>query len=269
MIFQLNGLSYNVEMYGDGFPFLLLHGFTGDSSTWASFCAEWGEHSTLVMPDIIGHGKTDSPNNPDRYDIQLVAKDLKDLLDQLSLNQVDLLGYSMGGRLALTFTILYPDRVRNLILESSSPGLQSEEEQELRRMKDHELANFILEKGIGLFVDYWENIPLFSTMKRMTDSVRKEIRTQRLSNNPVGLAGSLKGMGTGAQPSWWEHLKHLQHKVLLITGELDQKFCMIASKMRKSLKNSSLVMVKNSGHANHVEEKEKFVTIVSDFLKIT
>lgn len=266
MEYLIHGVSYHVEVFGKGFPFLLLHGFTGDYSTWEPFCNKWGNHSKLVIPDIIGHGKTDSPDDINCYQMENAASDLIEILDQLGIAQVDLLGYSMGGRLALLFTILYPNRVRKLILESSSPGLSSAEERETRKMKDAELAEFIRGKGMEIFVNYWEDIPLFSTMKRLPQEVRKTIRRQRLANNPVGLSNSLEGMGTGAQPHVWDRLHLLQNEVLLLTGDMDEKFCRIAERMSREIKNCEWITIKNSGHTNHVEEKEKFGTIVSEFL---
>jgi 2-succinyl-6-hydroxy-2,4-cyclohexadiene-1-carboxylate synthase len=262
----INGVHYHVEVLGEGFPFLLLHGFTGDSSTWQPFYDQWGNHSKLIVPDIIGHGKTESPNDAKRYSIKCVAGDLIEILDSLGVEQVDLLGYSMGGRLAIGFANLIPNRVRKIILESSSPGLLTAEERELRRMKDGKLAEFINEKGIEAFVDYWENIPLFDPMKQLPIEVQQAVRLQRLANNPLGLSNSLVGMGTGVQPSFWESLEEISNEVLLVTGEKDEKFCRIAEMMMRELKNSKWITIQNSGHANHVEEKEKFGTIVSEFL---
>jgi 2-succinyl-6-hydroxy-2,4-cyclohexadiene-1-carboxylate synthase len=262
----INGVQYHVEVLGEGFPLLMLHGFTGDSSTWQPFYDQWGNHSKLIVPDILGHGKTESPNDAERYRIECVAEDLIEIIDQLGVEQVDLLGYSMGGRLALGFAILYPNRVRKIILESSSPGLLTSEEREIRRMKDGELAEFINDRGIEAFVDYWENIPLFGSMKHLPAKVQQAVRTQRLANNSLGLSNSLLGMGTGAQPSFWESLNQISNEVLLVTGEKDEKFCRIAEKMIKELKNGKWTTIQHSAHANHVEEKEKFGTIVSEFL---
>ncbi|PGY05478.1 2-succinyl-6-hydroxy-2,4-cyclohexadiene-1-carboxylate synthase [Bacillus sp. AFS031507] len=262
-----DGIQYHVEVYGEGsIPLVLLHGFTGDSSTWTPFYDAWEKQMKLINPDIIGHGKTASPDVLSRYQIESVANDLKTILEHLDVKQVDLLGYSMGGRLALTFALLFPERVRKLILESASPGLATENESQLRRMKDAELAKFIKEQGISLFVDYWEGIPLFQTMKRLPSAQKQVIREQRLNNSPTGLANSLLGMGTGSQPNWWGKLNELTCEVMLLTGEEDKKFCDIADKMMKELKNSSWVVIEGSGHAIHVEEPEKFGTIVSDFL---
>ncbi|MED3561623.1 2-succinyl-6-hydroxy-2,4-cyclohexadiene-1-carboxylate synthase [Bacillus xiapuensis] len=263
---MVENLQYHVEICGTGFPLLLLHGFTGDSSTWTPFCSVWGGHSKLIIPDIIGHGKTEISQDLNRYKMESAARDLNLLFDRLGINQVDVLGYSMGGRLALSFAILYPEKVRKLILESASPGLETEEERKNRCMNDLKLANRIKEHGIESFVDYWEKIPLFSTMEQIPDKTKKVIRQQRLTNSPVGLENSLIGMGTGAQPSWWGNLQLLNCNVLILSGEKDLKFCGIAEKMNQKLKMASWVVVENRGHAIHVEDAEKFGTIVSDFL---
>ncbi|MBO0960282.1 2-succinyl-6-hydroxy-2,4-cyclohexadiene-1-carboxylate synthase [Neobacillus sp. MM2021_6] len=268
MDITVDRIRYHVEVCGNGTSALVvLHGFTGDASTWMPFFESWGQHSLVIAPDIIGHGKTESPNEIKRYQIEVAASDLNRILDELAVEQIDLLGYSMGGRLALTFALLFPNRVRRLILESASPGLETEDERELRRMKDTELAKFIVNEGITSFVDYWEDIPLFSSMKRLPAEVIQSIRSQRLHNSVLGLANSLLGMGTGAQPSWWgSPIKKLECEVLLLTGAEDKKFCGIAERMLKSLKKGSWVAVENCGHAIHVEESQKFGTIVSDFL---
>lgn len=263
---NIDGIRYHVESCGDGFPLLLLHGFTGDSSTWTSFCSKWGKHSKLIMPDLLGHGKTDAPDDYERYNIESAANDLNQILEDLGIEKVDLLGYSMGGRLGLTFAILFPEKIRKVVLESTSPGLSSEKERKDRRMKDEDLAHFIKEKGIEMFVNYWEKIPLFATMENLPNHVKEKVRKQRLSHSQAGLSNSLIGMGTGAQPSWWENLQQLEGKILLLTGEKDEKFCRIAEQMQKELKNASWITVENSGHAIHVEETEKFGTIVSEFL---
>ncbi|WML47231.1 2-succinyl-6-hydroxy-2,4-cyclohexadiene-1-carboxylate synthase [Neobacillus sp. PS3-34] len=265
----VDGIDHHVELCGDGFPLLLLHGFTGSGSTWMPFCERWGRHSRLIMPDIIGHGKTDSPVELERYSIQSVARDLNEILNKLNVEKTDLLGYSMGGRLALTFALLYPDRVRKLVLVSASPGLSSENDREIRRMNDANLANFIIEEGVPAFVSRWESIPLFKSMEQLPQSVNAAIRAQRLQNSSNGLSNSLIGMGTGSQPSWWQHLKDLSCEVLLVTGSMDEKFCLIAENMQNMIKNVSWMSIIEGGHAIHVEKSEIFGTIVSEFLSNT
>jgi len=266
MYVKVRDISYFVEIVGDGFPLVLLHGFTGDRTTWNSFVKQWSHSRKCICIDIIGHGKTDSPENSNRYEIQSVVQDINSIIENLKLDVVDVLGYSMGGRLALSFAMEFPEKVRKLVLESSSPGLKTAEERNRRQIQDERLANQILEHGIEEFVYYWENIPLFSSQKELALQEQQIIREQRLQNSPVGLSNSLKGMGTGVQPSYWDKLSLFESDTLLITGAMDEKFCIIAEKMVFSMKNAQWMKVDGCGHAIHVEHSEKFGTIVNGFL---
>ncbi len=264
MITQLNGINYFYQVTGDGEPVLALHGFTGDHTTWDRSCLK--KKFRIIAPDLIGHGKTDSPDTVARYEMKQAAKDLAALLDHLKIQKVNVLGYSMGGRLALSFAMYYPERVKKLILESSSPGLKTEAERNKRREQDRQLAEKILSNGIHEFVNYWEKLPLFSTQEKLPEEIRSSIRRQRLKNSPKGLANSLKGMGTGKQPSWWNRLHELNIPVLIICGELDQKFCRIAGEMAERLPDCKTVIIPGCGHTVHVEDPAAFDQAVEQFL---
>jgi 2-succinyl-6-hydroxy-2,4-cyclohexadiene-1-carboxylate synthase len=252
---------------GEGPPLLLLHGFTGCKENWSYLVSQLLKKFTVITLDLLGHGSTQSPEDLDRYLFQSVCDDLEELLVKLQIQNVHLLGYSMGGRLALAFSILYPTRVASLMLESSSPGLKTEEERAKRMDLDNKLANDILKHGMIPFVDRWEEIPLFHSQKKLVPTKRKEIREQRLRNNPLGLANSLRGMGTGRQPSYWDKLSTLPIPSLFICGELDQKFCLIAEEMEKRVPQSSIYRVFHTGHAIHVEQPEIFGKIIEGFLQ--
>ncbi|PKG22232.1 2-succinyl-6-hydroxy-2,4-cyclohexadiene-1-carboxylate synthase [Niallia nealsonii] len=262
----VDDVAYHVEIYGQGDPLVVLHGFTGDSSTWYSFIPVWKKTYQLILIDIIGHGKTDSSIDVCKYNILTVANHIKKILVQLKVNAAHILGYSMGGRLALTFAIRYPDFVRKLILESASPGLKTEQERKERRIQDKKLGKSIVEEGVEKFVAKWENIPLFRSQQNLPTSIKDNIRKQRLQNNPLGLKLSLLGMGTGQQPSWWDNLHMLTKETLLITGELDTKFCLIAEQMKEYNHQIQWLKIKEAGHAIHVEKSEIFGTIVKEFL---
>lgn len=263
---QVNGVSLHVEISGEGEPLLLLHGFTGSAENWAPFIPEWSRHYRVIAVDIIGHGRSAAPLDHSRYAMDKAVQDLTALLDEVGAPAAHVLGYSMGGRLALSMAVLAPHKVRSLILESSSPGLATESERQARRASDEQLARRIEHEGLEWFVSYWENIPLFRSLQRMPADVRQSLRAQRLSNRPEGLAGSLRGMGTGAQPSWWEALPQLPMPVQFIAGEDDGKFADIAQRMHQLLPHSRLHIVAQAGHIVHVEQAHIFDTIVREFL---
>jgi len=263
---ELNGIRYHVEQYGEGEPLLLLHGFTCSADTWRPLLRSWGDFR-LIAVDLIGHGRTEAPKSVERYQMKQAAADLAALLDALRIEKANVLGYSMGGRLALSFAIWYPHRLRRLVLESSSPGLKTEAERRARQEDDEALAQMIERNGVRAFVDYWEQLPLFATQKKLPKPVQDAIRRERLRHTERGLANSLRGMGTGVQPSWWDRLGEVKVPVLLLCGEYDEKFCRIAADMHERLPNSELVCVQKVGHAIHVEQPGIFAKIVSELIK--
>jgi 2-succinyl-6-hydroxy-2,4-cyclohexadiene-1-carboxylate synthase len=261
---EVRGIRYHVEISGLGQPLVLLHGFTGSAANWAVVRPYFELHFKTTAVDLLGHGQTDSPDDPQRYSIEQAADDLNTLLTALQPNQpAHLLGYSMGGRLALYTALTYPTLIRTLVLESASPGLKSEAERTARRAHDQQLAAKIEAEGLQAFVDDWTNQPLFATQP---DTVRNRLRAQRLQNNPAGLASSLRGMGTGVQPSLWERLGELTCPTVLITGEHDAKYAAIAQEMQPMIPDCKTVVVPGAGHSVHAEQPDIYVQTVLEYL---
>ena len=238
---------------------LCLHGFTGSAASW-TFLKAYLDNTRLIQVSLLGHGRTDSPESVRRYAMSQQLADLAEILNQLKLHKVNILGYSMGGRIALSFAARYPDRVNKLILESTSPGLRTFKERMARLKQDHQLAQKIRHEGLVKFVDFWESIPLFASQKALS------AREGRLKANPLGLARSLEGIGTGSQPSIWKALKHIHLPVLLICGTLDEKFFHIGKRMQQELKGSQFILAEHAGHTVHVEQPHFFGKIVSEFI---
>src|SRR5699024_5823244 len=151
----------------------------------------------------------------------------KAILDALEIDNCYLLGYSMGGRIALSFALRYPNYVSHLILESASPGLKTLEERLQRQASDSKLGDLIVNDGIASFVNKLEKLTLFNSQHLLDKASKERLRKERLSQDPKGLKLSLKHMGTGAQPSWWEQLQRLEMPTQLIVGALDKKFVVI------------------------------------------
>ena len=266
---SVRGLSVYVEMEGN--PQLptavFLHGFTGTSATWKEVRHELQGNYRTVAIDLTGHGKTTVPDKPERYAMEEQIKDLEALFEQLKLDSFYLIGYSMGGRISLAYTVHYPKRVKALILESSSPGLLEEKARLERKEADKVLANKIMNEGIPSFVDKWENIPLFESQKSLPAAKRHAIREERMQQSETGLANSLLGIGTGSQKSYWEALHSIQNPVFLITGELDAKFVAIAREMNEAEPTWQHIVVSGAGHAIHVENPRLFATMIMKYFQ--
>lgn len=260
---QVNGVDYQVETRGTGEPLVLLHGFSGSGANWAEHAEAFAPHFEVITIDLLGHGHSETPADPGRFAVEPVAGDLIAIFDGLALPSLNLLGYSMGGRLALYTALTDPARIGRLVLESASPGLKTEAERAARVASDEALARRIEMEGIEAFADYWTNLPLFASQP---PEIRERLRRQRLNNNPLGLANSLRGMGTGAQPSLWERLGEVAMPTLLLCGALDAKFAAINAEMQALMPRAMLVTVDGAGHTIHAEQPERFRDEVVRFL---
>jgi 2-succinyl-6-hydroxy-2,4-cyclohexadiene-1-carboxylate synthase len=265
---ELNNVSYFYEAWREERPLLiLLHGFTGSSQNWKPLLPSLTSHCQILTLDILGHGRSASPPDPTRYHMAQVAADIVTLLNLLTDQPAHLLGYSMGGRLALYLAVHYPERFASLILESASPGLKTDAEREERCQQDNTLANRIEREGIEAFVNFWESLPLWDSQKQLSPEIRAKLRQQRLQNNASGLANSLRGMGTGVQPSLWQNLPDFHLPTLVMTGELDKKFMGIAQEMMPLLPQANHVTAHDAGHTIHLEKPTQYTQTVVSFLK--
>ncbi len=246
---------------------LLLHGFTGCVENWRSLVARLQPTYDVIAVDLLGHGRTEAPVDPNRYQMASAARDIVQLLDSLEIAAADLLGYSMGGRLALYLAAIFPERWHALILESASPGLTDFKARQARQEQDEILADAIETEGVPAFVQRWEKLALFASQKQLSDEARSELRAQRIHNSPLGLANSLRGMGTGRQPEMWSGMPNVRCPTLLLAGELDPKFVGLARKMAESLRNCETLIIPESGHTIHLEQPEAYTTAVTTFLQ--
>lgn len=258
--------TYNYVVAGQGPALLLLHGFTGSATNWAGLQTALAEDVRTIAVDLPGHGQSDAPADPARYAMPRVAADLDALLDHLQVGRAHLLGYSMGGRLALYLAWRQPHRWRSLILESASPGLATATARAARVAQDEALASFIEREGMAAFVARWEALPLFATQQRLPGAVQQAHRAGRLENRPQGLAGSLRGMGAGVQPSLWGKLPDVAVPVLLLAGEEDAKFVEIARQMAAKLPQAYLEVVREAGHTVHLERPHDYASLVRQWL---
>jgi 2-succinyl-6-hydroxy-2,4-cyclohexadiene-1-carboxylate synthase len=262
----VNGVQLNVEMQGEGPSLLLLHGFTGSSAAWAPHRHAWRGFSTIAV-DLLGHGASDAPADPERYRMERCVEDLLALLDTLGIERTAVLGYSMGGRVALHLALRAQERLWALVLESASPGIAGASERDERLRSDEALAEHIEREGLETFVVYWEALPLFASQARLPAAARDELRRQRLQNDPLGLANSLRGLSAARQEPIRRRLAGLDVPVLVLAGALDEKYCHLARRMATALPCARLEIVPGAGHTVHLEQLAAFDAAALAFLQ--
>jgi 2-succinyl-6-hydroxy-2,4-cyclohexadiene-1-carboxylate synthase len=262
MNLDIRDATYHLEIEGDlaAEPaVVLLHGFSGSGADWADLIPRFRAmgRSTVTI-DLLGHGRSDTPEDPARYTMASTVRDLDSILAALGIESADWVGYSMGGRVALHFALAHPARVRSLVLESASAGIEDPGSRERRRHADDALAARIVERGMEWFADYWGMLPLFETQWELPREMLSMLRARRLSNDPGGLAHSLRGMGQGAHDYVGGRLPSLGCDTLFLAGARDPKYVEVARRASAAVPGASCVIVPGVGHTVHLEAPDAF-----------
>lgn len=242
---------------------LFLHGFMGSSGDWAEAAGSLDGRAFAVAVDLPGHGASVGLS-PETYTVEGVARAIIRVMDDLRVQKASLVGYSMGGRLALYLALRHPERFTRLLLESASPGLQCERERAARRDADEERARRLDSGDFEMFLRDWYRQPVFEPLARDEKLLQGTIEARR-RNDPVELAWSLRGMGTGVQPSLWGELAGLRVPALAVTGELDGKFVGISRRMSGISQKVHDIIVPGVGHNVRAEAPRAYSALLRSF----
>ncbi len=259
----MSNLFYKVE--GNGLPLLLIHGFTGSNKSFDIVSKYMQQYFKVVRIDLVGHGKSMTYNESD-YSFENSINSIISIINKLKFRKVNILGYSLGGRIAMHIASNFQKKINNLILCSASYGLENPEEKKKRINSDQKLISLLEEKGIKDFVNYWESISLWESENKLPLEKRTKHKKIRLENNPLGLAMNLKNQGQGKQNNLLPELQKIDTKTLILYGSNDEKYKRISKKLSNSIRKSKTIMVPESGH-NIILENPIFVSReVKDFI---
>jgi abhydrolase domain-containing protein 6 len=245
---------------GTGPHLVLLHGFGANKDNWNRFAKHFTSSYHVIIPDLPGFG--DSSYFPDEeYDVESQVERLIDFFKALKLDEFHLAGNSMGGQIAVAYTIKRPGRVLSLTLFDAA-GIQEDTPSEMSRL---------LEKGINPLVvkeasDYSEllkfvffNPPEFpaGVMKGLAaDAVRHTASNERIFQQLLGKWVQLDPL-----------LPRIESPALIIWGDKDRVFDVsCADRFERSLKYSKKVVFENCGHMPMLEMPDKSAEVVRDFI---
>src|SRR5713101_8802606 len=115
---EVNGINLYYETHGSGRPLILLHGGLGSGEMFGPVLPALGERHQVIAVDLQGHGRTADIDRP--LDVRLMADDVAALIDHLGLEKADVVGYSLGGGVALQTAVKHPNKVRRLVAVSAN-----------------------------------------------------------------------------------------------------------------------------------------------------
>lgn len=174
-----------------------------------------------------------------------------------------LIGYSLGGRLALHAALRGPGRYRALITVGVSGGLDDPAERQARRDADDRLAAWMESASIEEVVDTWERQPIFADQ---SDALVDDQRPGRLAQDPAQLALLLRTAGQGALGPVWNELPRLELPLLALAGGRDERYRAAATRIAELAPNARGATVEGAGHAAHLQRPEAVAKLAADFL---
>lgn len=217
---------------------LLLHGFTGDAGDWAL----WPDGApTALAIDLPGHGASPDPTGVFGDEIQRLLAVLPPSIDHV-------LGYSLGGRIALSLLAAAPGRFHDATILSAHPGLIEASQREARRVADQRWIALLRNQGIGRFVDAWQRQPLFATQIGLPTAVLERQRQRRLAQRAEGLAQNLTCFGLAEMPETTTALRSWPGRLRWLVGALDLRFLAIAGQIVEMRAGTELCQIPNAGH---------------------
>ena len=262
---QESGLEdLNVAERGDGPRVVVwLHGFLGSGSEFLPFAESLTGRFRSLLVDLPGHGA--SPIG-EQTSYEGWSGRIRDAVDQRGLKRFDLIGYSMGGRVALDFALRYPGRVRRLVLESTNPGIVDSAARRHRFTSDTLRADRLRSNGLDAFLKQWYGYGVFADLRTQPDTVGALLERRKL-NRDSDVARVLRDLSPGNQPSHWKHLPGLSMPSLMIAGERDGKYRSISIRAACQSRSIRRVTVPGVGHNVHMGAPDTYLAIVRRFLE--
>lgn len=242
-----------------------LHGFTGSGADFDVLREALNAPVRWTTPDLPGHGENLAPFAA-AYTVPAMAAAVAAYLRTLPAGHRVLLGYSMGGRVALRCALDWPGLVDALVLIGAHPGIQDDTERRDRGLLDTHRAARIRSIGAPAFSLEWARVPLIATQDRVPEPFRSSMAERRASNDSLKLSIACEVGGTGSMEPMWARLAQIDVPTLLIAGADDDKYKDIIAHMLPLMDTARPATLLGAGHAAHLEAPAAFAIRLAAFL---
>jgi 3-oxoadipate enol-lactonase len=214
MKIKANGIKMNYELSGKGKTLVLIHGFTDNLNMWFNQVPEFSKSYQVLTYDVRGFGQTEKTPGP--FSMSMFAEDLYELLKNLGIASASVLGYSMGGRIALEFCLKYPREATGLVMANSVVGAPTTPEREERTKMMIEM----IQGGNNDLISEIMTVNSFSPgLKEKDPLIFNQYNAIKLQNDPSGYLPVMMAMGAAAQVP--VDLDQVQCPVLILAGTSD------------------------------------------------
>ena len=261
---QANGIQTYYEILGDGEPLVLLHNDAMSVDVWRRLLPHLAAEHRVIAYDRRGHGKSEIPPRELPYTVEVLAEDLRALLDGLEIPVVDLFGCSGGAITALAFALAHPERARRLILaEPPMLGLQRDHPIDTAGLSGETIARILREHGVAAGLDYWFRCVL--PPARAAALLRSRHRPLLLSRPPWIIEGIVRS-AEAFNPT--ARLADVRQPVLLIVcRDTHPHFSSVAEVLAAHLPNARLRILPGVEHATLLTPSDTLLEAIREFLR--
>ena len=269
-----NGIKICYSDHGDGFPIILIHGIGAKKETWVAQLKALSNKYKIIAIDVRGTGKSDRPNI--LYTMEMLADDVKGLMDHLKIEKAHIVGRSMGGMIAQHFALKYSKQVEKLILITTSPGFPDEEGvemmikgriEEIKDIRTNPEQSF-WRKARMLFHQKFRKEMEANPKKKffgiwsVDDLIKEDSIDPPTAQDLINQGHAIKKHNTS------ERLIEIKNDTLLLAASHDR----LTSKsgmeeMSRKIPKSTLKVIDRAGHYNHLSNAPEFNQIILDFLE--
>ncbi len=248
------------KIAGEGSPVVLLHGATGSpESYWAPQIPVLSEHFKVILMQYPGYGAEDDER--EEFSIPNTARALHALLDELSVDEVNLVGLSLGGAVSLQFALDYPDRVRRMVLADTLSGVRTER---FRRFLDYALIGAIERGDPDLMYDI--NL-IFAFSERYLTETREELEAGKVGWRSIDVPRYTAMLRAIREWSVDDRLHEIQAPALVLWGSEDIELPRVYSdRIASALPHAILSVIEGAGHKSCADLPDQFNKAVLTFL---
>lgn len=246
-----------VEQSGAGPPLLLIHGLMVSGAMYQPVVPALASHYRLIVPDLRGHGRSGALEGP--YSVQQLARDLAQLLDELHLETIHVLGYSQGGAVAQQFAHDYPTRVRGLILACTYAYNMLSRRERLEGMLVPWMVRILGMRRLARL--------LFSSVgggQRVAPETAQWLQGILAANDTARMVAAVEAMKAFDSRPW---LQEISCPTLVIAGMEDTAVPLAhAHMLAQGIPGAQLRLVEGAGHTLIWTHTEIFIQAVEAFL---
>jgi pimeloyl-ACP methyl ester carboxylesterase len=264
---DINGIKLFYETNGVGYPIIFCHEFAGDYRSWDLQVGYFSRKYNVITYSARGYFPSEVPSEVSAYSQEQSVKDLKGLMDFLSIEKAHIVGLSMGGNVAINFGLTYPNMASSIVAAGTGTG---SDDPEVFRKRIISMAEGMRKEGMG-FMENYVSGPARVQLQKKSPKAYNLFKTQFMEHSSIGSANTFEGVLSKRPPIFElkDKFNSVTIPVLIMTGDEDDPCINPSLFMKKHITTSGLIVFPRSGHAINLEDPAFFNSTVSDFLGMT